>query len=274
MIRYSIKYESNGPVSSIHMTSRILGVPVFKVYAFYVDGLLIDTGFARCRKGFLKICDEFPRIDAVVNTHHHEDHTGNNFWITQKYGIVPMGHPVTTHYMKSPSRWIKLYRRFVWGTPPPSDMAQVDSEIQTGHYKFLILSTPGHTDDHICLYEPNEGWLFSGDMFLDEEVRYTREDEDIYTLLDSLKRIAALEPRKMFCSFSGLIESPREALRKKIAFLESLKEKVEEGVRQGLPQQEIQKRLLGPGDRFRFITEGQISKKNTIQAFLRKSRFV
>ncbi|MBM4351181.1 MAG: MBL fold metallo-hydrolase [Deltaproteobacteria bacterium] len=270
MIRYSIKYEPNGPVSSIHMTSRILGIPVFKVHAFYVDGLLIDTGFTRCRKGFLKVCDELPEIDTVVNTHHHEDHTGNNFWITEKYGILPLAHSRTTSYMKSPSRWIRLYRRFVWGTPLPSKMAKVDSEVRTKNHRFLIIPTPGHSDDHICLYEPNENWLFSGDLFLDEEVRYTREDEDVYALLDSLKRIASLQPIKMFCSFSGAIEKPAEALQKKIDFLEGLRDKVENGLREGLSSQEIQKRLLGSGDRFRFISGGQISKENTIKAFLRK----
>lgn len=269
MNRFSIRLKPNGPVTSIHMTSRFLGIPIFKVYAFYVDRLLIDTGFSRCRKGFLKVCDELPGIDAVVNTHHHEDHTGNNFWVTDKYGILPLAHSRTTSYMKSPSGWIRLYRRFVWGTPPPSKMAQVDSEVRTKNHRFLVISTPGHSDDHICLYEPNESWLFSGDLFLDEEVRYTREDEDVYALLDSLKKIAHLHIRKMFCSFGGVIERPGEALRNKIDFLENLREKVEEGLRQGLSSQEIQKRLLGSGDRFRFVTAGQISKKNTIQAFLR-----
>jgi hypothetical protein len=112
--------------------------------------------------------------------------------------------------------------------------------------------------------------LFSGDLFLDKEVRYTREDEDIHELLDSLKRVAAFKPRKMFCSFSGVIENPGKAIQKKIEFLENLRQKVEEGLREGLSSQEIQKRLLGPGDRFRFITGGQISKKNTIQAFLKR----
>jgi glyoxylase-like metal-dependent hydrolase (beta-lactamase superfamily II) len=251
------------------MTSRILGVPVFKVHAFYVDGLLIDTGFTRCREGFLKVCDGLPGIDAVVNTHHHEDHTGNNFWVTEKYGILPMGHPRAAPYMRSPSRWIRLYRRFVWGTPRPSKMADVDSEVRTKHYRFRVLSTPGHSDDHICLYEPNEGWLFSGDLFLDEEVRYTREDEDVYGLLDSLRQIVALNIQKMFCSFEGAIEKPADALQKKIDFLEDLRDQVEKGLKQGLSPREIQKRLLGSGDRFRFISGGQISKKNTIQAFLK-----
>jgi len=274
MSQSSIRLEKNGSVSSIHMTSRFAGLPLFKVFAFYVDGLLIDTGFARCKEDFLKVCDELPMLNAAVNTHHHEDHTGNNFWFTKKYGIVPFAHPRATSYTKSPSRWIRPYRRFVWGIPPSWETAQVDSEVRTKNYRFSVIPTPGHSDDHICLYELNEGWLFSGDLFLDKEIRYTREDEDIHALLDSLKRVAALEPRKMFCSFSGVIESPREAIKQKIDFLENLREKVDEGLKEGLSPQEIQKRLLGTGDRFRLITGGQISKKNTIQAFLKKSRSI
>ncbi len=269
MSRFSIHFEQNGSVSSIHMTSRFLGVPLFKVYAFYVDGLLIDTGFTNCHRGFLQVCDELPDLHTVVNTHHHEDHTGNNHWITQTYGILPLAHPKANDYMKAPSRWIRFYRRFVWGIPPASKMAPIASEVRTNHHHFLVIPTPGHSEDHLCLYEPNEGWLFSGDLFLDEEVRYTREDEDVYALLDSLKRISSLRIRNMFCSFNGAIKNPGEAIQKKIDFLEHLRQKVEEGFRQGLSPPEIQRRLLGPGDRFRFITGGQISKRNTIQAFLR-----
>ncbi len=270
MIRYSIRYRSRGPVHLIHMTSRILGIPVFKVIAYYVDGLLIDTGFARCRQGFLKVCDQLPTLKAVVNTHHHEDHTGNNDWITKKFGIVPMGHSKAISYMTAPSNWIKCYRRFVWGTPAPSEMVEIDSELTTDHYRFLVIPTPGHSDDHLCLFEPEEGWLFSGDLFLNEEVRYTREDEDVQALLDSLKRIADLKPRLMFCSFSGVIEQPEMALQRKIHFLEHIRKSVEEGLNQGLSPREIRKKLLGPGDRFYWITAGQISKRNTIRAFLNR----
>lgn len=112
--------------------------------------------------------------------------------------------------------------------------------------------------------------MFSGDLFLDPEVRYAREDENLEELLASLRKVATLAPRKMYCSFSGLIEKPRKALQEKIDFLDGIREGVEEGVKQGLSPQEIQRRLLGPGDRFRFVTAGQISKKNTIRAFLKR----
>lgn len=78
MNRLSIHFKPNGPVNSIRMTSQFLGLPLYKVNAFFVDGLLIDTGFAFGRDRFLKLLDTL-HPEIVVNTHHHEDHTGNNW---------------------------------------------------------------------------------------------------------------------------------------------------------------------------------------------------
>ena len=269
MNRVSMHVVPEGPVNSIRMVSRFAGLPFFKVHAFFVDGLLIDTGFVHGRKEFLDLCDVL-RPTLVINTHHHEDHTGNNLWMAKKYGLLPFAHPKTSSYMKAPSQWMRFYRRVVWGNPEPSETAPVDSEIQTSKFRFSVLHTPGHSEDHICLYEPNEGWLFSGDLFIGEHLRYLREDEDIYSVLDSLKRIATLKLKRMFCSFSGIIDRPEDAIRQKMDYLENLKNGIEKGLQQGLSPQEIRRKLLGGGDRFRFVTGGQISKQNLINAFLRE----
>jgi glyoxylase-like metal-dependent hydrolase (beta-lactamase superfamily II) len=268
MDRVSICLEEEGPIIAIRMTRRILGIPLFKVYAFFIDGLLIDTGFANGRKKFMKLCDRL-RPAIVVNTHHHEDHTGNNYWITKKYGLLPLAHLKTSSYMKDPSRWVPIYRRFTCGTPLPSETGELGSEIQTERFRFLVAPTPGHTDDHICLFEPNEGWLFSGDLFIGEQLRYSRKGEDVYAILNSLKSVAALNPKRMFCSFSGEVDNPELAIHKKIDYLENIRDRVEKSFQQGLSPQEIRRRLLGRGDRFRFLTGGQISKQNLINAFLR-----
>lgn len=268
MGRISIRIERQDSITLIKMTSQFWGIPLFKVNAFFIDGLLIDTGFVYGQDKFLKICDTL-HPDMVVNTHHHEDHTGNNFWIKKKYGLLPLAHPKTAFYMKAPFRWIPFYRRVVWGIPYPSETGQVNSEIQTKNHRFLVIPTPGHADDHICLYEPNKGWLFSGDLFIREQLGYLRDDEDMYSALDSLKRVVALKPKKMFCSYSGIVDNPETAIHQKIAHLENLKSEIEKGLHQGLSPQEIQRKLLGGGDRYRFITSGQISKLNLINAFLR-----
>jgi glyoxylase-like metal-dependent hydrolase (beta-lactamase superfamily II) len=270
MDRVSIRLKEEGPIIAIRMTRRILGIPLFKVYAFFIDGLLIDTGFANGRKKFIKFCDRL-RPAIVVNTHHHEDHTGNNYWITKKYNFLPLAHPKTSSYMKDPSQWIPIYRRFTCGTPLPSETGKLGSEIRTPQFRFLVIPTPGHTDDHICLYEPNEGWLFSGDLFIGEQLGYSREGEDIYAVLNSLKSVVALNPKRMFCSFSGKVDHPEPAIHKKIEYLENLRDQVEKRFQQGLSPEEIRRKLLGRGDRFRFLTGGQISKQNLINAFLRNS---
>jgi len=268
MDRISLRVKQEGPIITIGMTSRFLGIPLFKVHAFFIDGLLIDTGFIHGRDRFLKVCDTL-HPEIVVNTHYHEDHTGNNFWVTKKYGLLPLAHPKTSSYMKAPFQWMPFYRRVLWGCPYPSETGQVDSEIKTRRFRFMVIPAPGHSDDHICLYEPNERWLFSGDLFISEQVRYLRDDEDIYSILDSLKNVIALHPKRIFCSFSGFIDRAEEAIHHKIVHLENLKNEVDKGVQQGLSTREIQRRLLGRGDRFSFFSSGQVSKLNLINAFLK-----
>ena len=267
MNRASIQVKQVGPITSIRMTSRFLGFSIYRVHAFFIDGLLIDTGFIRGRERFLEICDTL-HPEIVVNTHHHEDHTGNNFWMREKYGLLTLAHPKTFFYLQNPSQWISWYRRLVWGCPNPSETGQVDSEIQTQRFRFLVIPTPGHTDDHICLYEPNEGWLFSGDLFISEQMKYMGRDEDIYSILNSLNKVVALRPKKMFCSFSGFIDRPEEALHRKIEHLENLKNEVRKGVQEGVSTRKIQRRLLGRGDKLSLFSSGDISKQNLINAFL------
>jgi len=267
MDRISIRPEQEGPVIAIKMTSRFLHIPLFKVYAFFIDGLMIDTGFAHGRDEFMKFCDTL-HPEIVVNTHHHEDHTGNNFWITKKYGLLPIAHPKTSSYLQTPSQWMRFYRRLVWGCPHPSETGQVDSEIRTQNFRFIVIATPGHTEDHICLFEPNKGWLFSGDLFVSAQVKYLRKGEDIYSLVDSLKKVAAYHPKKMFCCFSGVVEQAEEAIHRKIDYLRNLKKEAEKSLQQGLSTREIQRKLLGRGDRFSFLSAGQMSKENLIEAIL------
>lgn len=81
MDRVSIRLEEEGPIIAIRMTRRILGIPLFKVYAFFVDGLLIDTGFANGRRRFMKLFDRL-RPAIVVNTHHHAESQFLQRWVS------------------------------------------------------------------------------------------------------------------------------------------------------------------------------------------------
>ena len=44
---------------------------------------------------------------------------------------------------------------------------------------FQVIYTPGHSPDHICLFEHKHGWLFTGDLFVGGMDRALRVDYDV-----------------------------------------------------------------------------------------------
>lgn len=112
---------------------------------FLVDGertVLVDVGsqFDVVSKAREHVDD----IDAVVLTHTHYDHVDNIGSVVDAFDVD------------------------VWGYDP--DHPAVDHEIvdeervQLGDYSYQALHTPGHKDDHICLYSGANGILFAGDL--------------------------------------------------------------------------------------------------------------
>jgi len=74
---------------------------------------------------------------------------------------------------------------------------------------------------------------------------YSRDGEDVYALMNSLKSVVALHPKKMFCSFSGKVDHPETAIYQKIEYLENLRDQVEKRFQQGLSPEQIRRKLLG-----------------------------
>ena len=134
---------------------------------------------------------------------------------------------------------------------------------------FQVIPTPGHAEDHISLYEPQRGWLFTGDLYLAPKLRYLRADEDIYAMLDSLRRVTALEPDSVFCQHRGRVEDGTAMLRRKLDFLVQLGERIHDLHAKGLDHDEIACALPGSDLLWRTWTAGHFSKRHFVSAFLR-----
>ena len=253
-------------VTLFYMGRSPLGFLLYPVYAFLVGDTLIDTGTNRADKPFLSALTG-RKITKIVNTHHHEDHIGNNADIQEMFQIPIYAHCSTLPYLENPRlNKLRLYQRVVWDWPRASKGTAISSTIDAGNYHFEIINAPGHTDDHICLYEPDEKWLFTGDLFCGTTFIYLRQDENYLQILETLKKLSQLEIKIIFCNLKGAVENGKDALLKKIARMEKLRDNVLLLRDKGLSPQSIKLKVLGKEDAWNLITGGHYSKQNTVDS--------
>jgi len=263
-----IRVRRYGEIVQLAMARTILGRPLFVVCAYAVDGLLWDTGPPAITAEFRRRLADLEIRQAVLS-HAHEDHVGSNGVLAAR-GIVPRAHALALPALAHPPR-LQLYRRIVWGIPAPSTAAVVEPDVATPRYHFRVLHTPGHSPDHLCLFEERRRWLFSGDLFLSPFVKVMRADEDPHALITSLRRVLALPVEVVLCSSGRIVEDGGGALRQKLDFLERLRDEARRRAARGQDADGIRRDLLGAEGRFRLVTGGHFSKQNLIDALLREA---
>lgn len=258
-----------GEVRYFRMARTFLGRAAYWTGIYLVDGLLVDSGPPHLAAEVRRLCFELD-VRQCVTTHHHEDHSGNHRMLAEQLRITPLAHAMGIERIAQPEPHPQLYRRVVWGVPAPAQTRAVSAWVETPGFRFQVVHTPGHAEDHICLHEPNRGWLFTGDLYLAPRLKYLRADEDIYAMLDSLERVLALEPQVVFCQHRGRVENGGAQLRRKLEFLTGLRERIFDLHRKGLAEDEIARALPGSDWLWRAWTSGHFSKGNFVRAFLRR----
>lgn len=263
-----IKVRTFGEVTDFRMGRTMGPIVPYAVHAFLVGDTLIDTGTAYARGEFLDAL-KGSRISAIVNTHHHEDHTGNNLAVRDAFGASIHAHEKALPFLADPEAiGLKAYQHIVWGLPEKSEGRALGSNVTIAGRTFDVIHTPGHSPDHVCLFDPETGRLFSGDLFCGRIVRYLRRDEDFFQILSSLKRLEALDVTTVFCSLKGVVEDGKEALKAKIGFMERLAADVIELNRAGYSGHRIRKKILGREDMMYYLSTAHFSKEHVIESIL------
>lgn len=266
------KVERFGPVMRIRMAPTFLGRPLLWVNVFWVEGLLIDSGCRHTVPDLLAAIEqEGLAIEQLVHTHTDEDHIAGTAALVRRYRVRPRVHPLGLKGLTIPetAKEMPFYRRFFWGVAEPSQGEALGDVVEAGPYRFRVLHTPGHAWDHVALWEEQEGWLFSGDLMLSPHLTRVRPVEEPGAALESLRTLAALPVRRLFCSHAGRVYENAEPLTAKLAFWERLRRESLALRSQGLSVSAITRRLLGNGGLMEFATRGDMSKQNLISGLLR-----
>lgn len=255
-------------VVRFRMARELLGKQFYRTAAYWVDGLLIDTGCAHTARQLTSTLKGW-RVDQVVNTHSHEDHIGANAQVQEMFRCPILAHPDALPILQNPRlQPLQPYRRLFWGWPRPSEGEPIGDSVETEHYRFKVIRTPGHSPDHICLLEPDQGWLFSGDAYIGGQDRALREGYDICGIIDSLKKLAEFPVQTIFSGSGSVRTNGVEQLWEKITYLEELGERIRTLRDQGLSARRIRRRVFGRELPITYLTLGHFSGLRLVQSYL------
>ena len=255
-------------VVKFRMARQVPTQPPYFTAAFWVDGLQIDTGCAHTAQQLISALKDWP-VEQVVNTHSHEDHIGANAEVQERFGCPIRAHPDALPILHNPRlQPLQPYRRIFWGWPKPSRGEAIGEWVETQQFRFQVIHTPGHSPDSLCLFEPEQGWLFSGDTYVGGKDRALRQGYDIYGIIASLKKLAELPVRAIFAGSGSVRLNGVEPLEEKITYLEELGERIRSLRAQGLSARRIRRQVLGRDQQITYITLGHFSGLHLVQSYL------
>jgi glyoxylase-like metal-dependent hydrolase (beta-lactamase superfamily II) len=212
-------------------------------------------------------------LSSVLLTHHHEDHSGNGAHFELEFNAKIFSHE-NNHHALSGGIELPYTRRKTFGNVQAFHPETLPDSIATNNgYTLKPIHVPGHSNDLCCYLEPNEGWLFSGDLYVSSRLKYMTIEEDMGLWIDSLKRVLALPFDTIFCAHRAVIES-REGLERKLAFFEEFMQQSADMYKRGMSARAITRKLLGREDIATFLSHGYMSKKKMVDSALRSQGLI
>jgi glyoxylase-like metal-dependent hydrolase (beta-lactamase superfamily II) len=211
------------------------------------DGnLMIDTGW-NTPEAFNTLAQEMKNsgfamkdITNIVITHLHPDHMGLAGKVAELSGagivVSETENKLLDSYYTHPESLISQMILFFMANGVPewelkmlaeasfnirnyvtpfkaTTLLKPGDRVTMAPYEFQVMATPGHSPGHICLYEPNKKYFFSGDHILAEVVPNVgyhplSGENPLGDYVNSLNALAGLEVRFVFPGhssvFSGL----------------------------------------------------------------------
>jgi glyoxylase-like metal-dependent hydrolase (beta-lactamase superfamily II) len=147
---------------------------------------------------------------AVINSHTHNDHVGDN-WRFREINVLAGGGKFSRQNAKGSSAdsQAELAPGALCGQLPAGFDAKAyatkpfhishwlhDGEkIDLGGRVITVIATPGHTPDAVSLLDASNGLLFTGDTYYPGPIYLYRPETDLDAYVASMEKLVALAPR-------------------------------------------------------------------------------
>lgn len=149
-------------------------------------GPATDEAFSTLKNYIQSIGYSMGDLDACIVTHSHYEHYGMLERIKQNYEIQVLAHPAMLNFAsidfneilslvyelfitngmpkESVEKFLSLYQVIMQKNPIPLiDEVIKDRDFISKIPELQIIWTPGHAEDHLCIYNENTKAMFTGD---------------------------------------------------------------------------------------------------------------
>jgi len=211
---------------------------------------LIDPGILPIElKAFTDfIASRQVHIEYLILTHSHWDHLFGPEWFP--------GVPVIAHenfdramqgeaagkilrYVERLTTHFEIEREKPFVIPHPDQTISEMKSLELEGLEITLIHTPGHAEDHLSIYLPEDGTLWAGDILSDEEIPYIMYSLDAYEA--TLAKLAELDIRCIVPGH-GIPTLDASEIKSRLsndrAYLARLHEQVERAVAEGLNVEE------------------------------------
>lgn len=193
---------------------------------YLIDGLrptLIDAGIgAEGHIDALAAALGDRHLARVIVTHGHADHASGVPALRARWPRIE-GHKFVLDDEPEPGAW-----------SPLSD----GQAITAGDRTLIVVHTPGHARDHVCLWDAEERSLYAGDMVAIGTTIMVPAGRGggMRAYLQSLQRMQALQPVRIYPGHGPVIDRPAELLAEFIQHRLMREEQVRSCIQKGLTQ--------------------------------------
>lgn len=169
------------------MNLNILPIGLYQenIYILHEDRhvLIVDPG--RYHERILACVEKEEKVDGIVLTHGHEDHTGAVDDLVDRCHCQVWMHPADRPLIDPREG------KHGYASPVYSPVEDLQKDMVIGHFHIHVYHTPGHTAGSVCIRYRN--LLFTGDTLFASDIGrtdlYSGDEEEMYRSLHFLKTL-------------------------------------------------------------------------------------
>lgn len=246
-------------VDTFRVTEDIYGIDLEwfdtqSLAAYFIDApepTIIETGFARSigrlRAGLRDLGADPSSLQHAIVSHVHLDHAGGaSALVEDAPGIRVYAHESLADHLLDPAHLIDSSKRAMGdafseiGAPAPlpaDNLVEADdgTTIRLGDRTLEIIHTPGHSPDHIAVWDEANGVVFANEGIGHHYPKIDRWTPpttlprfDVDAVHNTIDRLRDLSPELLVLSHFGALSDPPTAFTEATACLERFNERIPE----------------------------------------------